>query len=614
MAAINLAAVLGGLWVNLSIMDLLDRADHEHAEWIDRAEPYARMRDQAARMRTLGNEAVRTGRVDATLDAVSKTEQDLRELIGSCVAALHRSGDAESSGRLSPMLARAELHIEHLAQHTRGLLRSIADRDARAVAERLVDRDIASRGLSDACAEVLAEAQRIQAERLGVFSGLSSKMRTAEWGVGLTLVLLSSVVAWYGSRLAARMSRTQSELSRHASELDAMKRRAEEAAATKSLFLANMSHELRTPLTAILGFADLLADEKTSASDRLSAAQTIRRQGTQLLGLINDILDMSRLESGSMRFECVAMDPVGVARDAVELLRMQAVERGLTLELILDTPVPVRLCSDPTRIHQALVNLIGNAIKFSSAGVIRVGVSARDGRLVYTVTDSGIGMTAEQMAMLFKPFTQADASTTRKYGGTGLGLAITRAIAEGLGGSISVRSEPGRGSTFTVAFALRDASAETTAPGPAPGVGRAAGPSPLSGRVLLVEDGLDNRRLLSIILDRAGLGVVCAEDGHAGIEAAAKARREGTPFDLILMDLQMPRMDGYEACRRLRADGWTGPIVALSAHATGASADACVRECTLAGFDAVLPKPIDRKTLVARVGELMNAARARHAA
>ena len=412
-------------------------------------------------------------------------------------------------------------------------------------------------------------------------------------------------------------------------ELEGAMRQAEAADQAKSEFLANMSHEIRTPMTAIIGFTELLTDEVLCCTQcagygdcelRVRNGQyveTIRSNGRYLLDIINDILDLSKIESGGLDVERIPCSPLQILHEVRELMAARAAEKKLEFIIEVEGPVPETIRSDPTRLRQILVNLVGNAVKFTSAGHVRLSLAlveppdgGGDPRLRFRVRDTGIGIGPEQTARLFVPFAQADNSTTRKYGGTGLGLAISKRLIEALGGTIAVESAPGQGSTFTVEVPT----------GPLEGVPRveykpleagapaAAGesppsPQPLNARVLLVEDGPDNQRLLSFLLKKAGATVVTAENGQVAVELALAARAEGHRFDVILMDMQMPVMDGYEAARRLRATGYDGPIIALTAHTMQGDRE----KCLAAGCDDFTPKPIDRRALLEAIRRAVRA-------
>ena len=377
----------------------------------------------------------------------------------------------------------------------------------------------------------------------------------------------------------------------------------------KSDFLANMSHEIRTPMTAILGYTDLLLDPAHDAADFEQTVSTIKRNGEHLLTVINDILDISKLEAGKMEVERLECSPLDIASEVVDLLKVRAEGKGLSLAIETVGPIPCTILSDPTRLRQILVNLMGNAIKFTEIGGVRLVISCVDDGpesfFQCEVIDTGIGMTEAQVDGLFQAFTQGDTSTTRKFGGTGLGLVISKRLTELLGGTLTVQSKPGEGSRLRMRFptgplaSVRMLNDATVASGMKPKVAPPTQPEAdtLACRILFAEDGPDNQRLVGFILKKAGAEVTIVENGKLALDAALQARDEGTPFSVILMDMQMPVMDGYEATGMLREKGYTGPIVALTAHAMAGDRQKCLD----AGCDDYQTKPIDRKKLIACV-------------
>ena len=390
-------------------------------------------------------------------------------------------------------------------------------------------------------------------------------------------------------------------------ELLKARRLADEASQAKSRFLANMSHEIRTPLGAILGFTELMANPQQSAAEKQDCISTILRNGVQLSRVINDILDLSKIESDKLEIERIPFSPLQLIEDVVHLLRRQAKLKGLELNLFTDGTISAVICSDPTRIKQILINIIGNAVKFTERGRVDVIVSQvsegnREG-LRIIVKDQGPGISETHREKLFQAFMQADCSTTRLYGGTGLGLTLSRKLARALGGDLRLLdSEVGGGSSFEVTIALGSKfeierlshvyenqerlksendsdhkSFETLARGRLAGM-----------RILVADDAPDNRVLVSRFVQSFGAEVLCVENGDLAVKEAFR-----NVYDAILMDIQMPKMDGFEAVGMLRQKYYDGVVIALTAHAMKGDRE----KCLAAGFNDYVVKPIDKRAL-----------------
>jgi signal transduction histidine kinase/CheY-like chemotaxis protein len=416
----------------------------------------------------------------------------------------------------------------------------------------------------------------------------------------------------------AELLRSTTELSAKTThELRKAKRRAEAAARAKSQFLANMSHEIRTPLTAIVGYTDVMLedDDVPDLPDVCTEhLETIRRNGRHLLRILNDILDVSKIEAGRLDAERIQVSRREIIDDVVSVMHQASADKGIGFDVHYNGQVPKTIQTDPTRLRQVLMNLVGNAIKFTDQGGVRLAIEFHDdleGRpvLQFAVSDTGVGLSPAACERIFDAFSQADASTTREFGGTGLGLTICKQLAALLGGDVVVESIEGHGSTFTLTIEV-GAIARTCLVDPEtesheveavvdedPSTAtffKEIRESGQAGRILLVEDGADNRKLISITLKKGGFEVECAENGAVGIDVALQAVRENDPFDVILMDMQMPVLDGYAATTKLREDGYDRPIVALTAHAMRGDREKCIE----AGCDDFATKPIDRKALM----------------
>ena len=387
---------------------------------------------------------------------------------------------------------------------------------------------------------------------------------------------------------------------------------AEAANKAKSEFLANMSHEIRTPMNAILGFTELLRrgygkTEKESGK----FLDTIHSSGKHLLELINDILDLSKIEAGQMEMEILPCAPHEIIREVITVMTAVARQKGITLDFEAATPLPASIQSDPKRLRQIVTNLLGNAIKFTEKGGVRLAARLRseNGRKFYAidVTDSGIGIANDKLESIFEAFVQADTTVTRRFGGTGLGLSISRRFARALGGDIVASSVPGKGSTFAVTIAcgtidevkmltpveVMAVAASTLSAGKTRWVFPPA-------RILVVDDGPENRELVCLVLNECGLVVEQAENGSIGLQKTLAEK-----FDAVLMDIQMPVMDGDTATRKIREHGLTLPIFALTANAMKGYED----ELTAAGFTGHLTKPIDIDRLVEVLAETLGGRR-----
>ncbi len=421
----------------------------------------------------------------------------------------------------------------------------------------------------------------------------------AERGAG------GEIVAWLGTCTDISTRKEAEEL------LIRAQKQADAANSAKTNFLANMSHEIRTPLNSILGFSELMLCPDQSEEDRWQHLHTILKNGRTLVKIIDEILDISKVETGHIEMDISEMDVCHFFAQLKALLEVQARERGLGLRFDFSTPLPAKIVSDSTRLHQILVNIIGNSIKFTEKGQVEMDVSWRagenpsEGTLHCQIVDSGIGIDKEDMQKLFQPFAQVDSSRTRKFGGTGLGLALSRRLAKALGGDVYIKeSVKDQGSVFIVEIKTNSVPNS----GVVTNFEKSYDHGAISSKnyngqlkninVLVVDDSVDNRNLITHFLKAAGATVDCAADGVEGVKKALEK-----DFQIVLMDIQMPILDGYKATTELRQKGYAKPIVALTAHAIKQER----LNSIAAGCDDHLTKPIDRKTLIESVTKYVGA-------
>ncbi|MEN0059170.1 MAG: response regulator, partial [Bdellovibrio sp.] len=369
------------------------------------------------------------------------------------------------------------------------------------------------------------------------------------------------------------------------------RQQAEQANRLKSLFLANMSHEIRTPLGAIIGFSDLLKDPNLSESERLQYVDIIHRTGENLTHIINDILDLSKVEAGHLQIEKNSFSLSSFLEDLRLLMIARCGDKDIKIEFEKQGPVPEMIETDALRLRQILTNILGNAIKFTDHGFVRMTYEVSGAHLLFTIRDTGVGISSDGASRLFQAFSQIDSSVTRKYEGTGLGLVLSKKLAQLMRGDVTLQeSQIGRGSTFSVRIQFETAEGSPTLPAPENREKASPYAHQLSNiSILLVDDVEDNRLLIQRILSRRGATLFSAANGEDGVQKALEGQH-----DLVLMDIQMPVMDGYTATKKLRQAGYKKPIIALTAHAMKDDRDLCLD----AGCTDYLTKPVQIPSLV----------------
>ncbi len=615
-------AIAAGLWVALGILALLSASDYWStrtflvtSEEVNHAHEVVEQLDHLLAEMTDAETGQRGYLITGSVRYLAPYEQATTRIADTLHAIRVLTADGSAQGeRLNRLVPQVASRLAIMRETM-----DLYDREGLAAARQhvLTDR---GKTVMDDIRKLVGEMDR--AERMvlldrGAYAHASARLTRVVVLVSdllaLGLVGSSYVIAMRGlaerRRHVVAVEEARGQAERQAGELavlardrDEARRAAQEASRLKSEFLAHTSHEIRTPMTALVGYTELLGDPDLSPAERAEGLATVRRNGEHLMTIVNDILDLSKIESGRMTIERMACSPFALVAEVTAVLRPRAAHDGLDVEVGYRSPLPETIETDPTRLRQILLNLVGNAIKFTPRGSVRLEVGpVEDTRLCFEVIDTGIGLDAEQQARLFTAFSQADASTTRRFGGTGLGLAISKRLAGMLGGDLRVRSVPGEGSTFTLTIDVGSLAGVRLLDRPPEVRAAAERPEPsaderqaLRGRILLAEDGLDARRLLARHLRAAGAEVETAENGLVACELALRAAEAGAPYDLILMDMQMPELDGYAAAARLRAAGYRGPIVALTAHAMEDERARCLG----AGCDGFATKPILRRALI----------------
>lgn len=612
LAAFDILTITISLWVSHRLMDVYMDSVAVNQQWATRMATYSELGELAMFVNAPGNDVFVSG--DLVLEASrlhnhskifdAKLLEVRRDLVDNV-----RSSHA---GALLATLDTIDMAMTSMVEESKRIFDYMDSGESTHAGERMATMDQKYAMVTSGIARIGGQVRVLQNEAFARQIATAESLNKFEYVIAGCIVMIVLSVTVYGTKMSERIKSTTRMMQEQMVSIQKASERANAATHAKDAFLANMSHEIRTPMTAILGYCELMLDKTCTESDRLNSINVVRRNGQHLLNLINDILDLSKIESGKIEIECVPVSPHDILRDIMDLFHTKAKDKGIELTIEVNGQIPHRILSDPTRLKQVLLNLVGNAVKFTDRGNVQVVASCdrHSETISFDVIDTGIGMSSDQLSKLFSPFIQGDSSMTRRFGGTGLGLSITKKLAQQLGGDVVVTSTLGHGSKFSLKVTtgpleladMVNSSIKHQRPSIANLVPSAM-PS-IKGRVLVVEDGVDNQQLIARILRMAGAELTIVENGVAAVDAAMTNLQKGTPFDLILMDMQMPIMDGYEATALLRQKGYTGTIIALTAHALIGEKEKCLR----AGCDHYLSKPIDRAELVREVANRIHTA------
>jgi signal transduction histidine kinase/CheY-like chemotaxis protein len=613
LAAFDLISVALGLYLSRETSLVYQRSIAENQVWVERAKNYSRLGDFAQAVNAPGNDVFDTRNVKAEHEKFDGALSIFDAFLELAREELHRSLSVAEATEIDHHFNAIAVAMKAMADEARQIFDYFERREPDRAGERMATMDRKYAQLTGALARLRDAVSQIQQSNLEKQAAIGEELKRYEMIIAILIGLMVIGALWYGHAIAKLAETDAQERDRHLDALRIEQERAEAASKAKSQFLASMSHELRTPMNGVLGMSELLLDSTLDERQRRFAA-AIHNSGAALLGIINNILDFSRIEAGRLELDRIDFELRAAANDVMGLFAEMADRKDLRITCRIDDTLPSRLVGDPLRLRQILTNLIGNAIKFTARGEVSVEfipappekAQARDDgcAILARVRDTGIGIAPDALGRLFEAFSQADITVHRNYGGTGLGLAIVKELAQQMGGDVGVESTPGQGSTFwfTAQFGLAKAPSEQAHPAHTACVESADGDQGMhafvrraNARVLVVEDNPVNLHLAVVLLEQFGCQVVAAEDG---VHALPLVRDR--PFDLILMDCQMPEVDGYAATAAIRIIEAEAnpprkrtPIVALTANAMEGDRDRCLA----AGMDDYIAKPFGKAQL-----------------